>query len=202
MNSKNIKPITDHNLCMKCLKEKATQSYHIWGRGYGSEFDGYDTHFQCCDKCDSDDYLKWFGEQASPTDDDDYISIIECEDYQHEYKILELIHNLPLESQELFYNTFNKNRTQDLTSQEWIDGCVEDTEDGNEDSLKKKKNFNREKKNNGEIEELFTKNFKEDGKDMVFLGYEVQMEVEIFKDKTVKVLTINNINVADKEIYI
>ena len=49
MNSKGIVALTDTDICMKCLKKKATHTYRIYGRGYGSSFDMSDTKFQCCD---------------------------------------------------------------------------------------------------------------------------------------------------------
>ena len=45
MNSKGIVALTDTDICMKCLKKKATHTYRIYGRGYGSSFDMSDTKF-------------------------------------------------------------------------------------------------------------------------------------------------------------
>ena len=79
MNSKGIVALTDTDICMKCLKKKATHTYRIYGRGYGSSFDMSNTKFQCCDDCDSPEYEEWFNEQEVM---DDYV-----ETYQHEEKI-------------------------------------------------------------------------------------------------------------------
>ena len=45
MNSKGIVAIKDETICMKCLKNKATHTYYITYRGYGSSFDDMDTKF-------------------------------------------------------------------------------------------------------------------------------------------------------------
>lgn len=112
MNSKGIVALEDTSVCMKCLKNKATHTYRIYGRGYGSAFDMSDTKFQCCDECDKPEYKEWFNETEVM---DDYI-----ETYQHEEKILDLINSLPLESQELFKNRFDNNGWH-MESQDWID---------------------------------------------------------------------------------
>ena len=112
MNSKNITPL-NQDMCMCCLKEKATHKYHITGRGYGSQFDMESTHWQCCDKCHKDEYDLWSNEVCR-IDEDEYY-----ETYQHEEDILDFIHNLPIESQELFFNTFSDYNNMD--AQDWID---------------------------------------------------------------------------------
>ena len=112
MNSKGIVALEDTSVCMKCLKNKATHTYRIYGRGYGSAFDMSDTKFQCCDECDKPEYEEWFNETEIMDDYD--------ETYQHEEKILDLINSLPLESQELFKNRFD-NDGWHMESQDWID---------------------------------------------------------------------------------
>ena len=112
MNSKGIVAIKDETICMKCLKKKAAHTYYISYRGYGSSFDDMETKFQCCDDCDKPEYDEWFNEKEVMND---YV-----ETYQHEDKILDLIHSLPLESQELFENRF-ENRGYKMDSQDWID---------------------------------------------------------------------------------
>ena len=112
MNSKGIVAIKDETICMKCLKNKATHTYYITYRGYGSSFDDMDTKFQCCDECDRPEYDEWFNEKEVM---DDYV-----ETYQYEDKIWDLIRSLPLESQELFENKFD-NRGWQMDSQDWID---------------------------------------------------------------------------------
>ena len=112
MNSKNITPLSQ-DMCMCCLKEKATHEYHIYARGYGSQFDMENTHWQCCDNCHKDEYNLWANEVCM-FDEEDYYEI-----YQYEEDILNLIHSLPIESQELFFNTFSDYNNMD--AQDWID---------------------------------------------------------------------------------
>lgn len=112
MNSKEVVAIEDMQICMKCLKKNASHTYKIHGRGYGSYFDDMDSKFQCCDECDKPEYNKWFNEKE--------VMVEYIETYQHEEKILELIKSLPLESQELFWNTFNFCNWA-MDAQDWID---------------------------------------------------------------------------------
>ena len=114
MNNKNIKSVKNNKLCMNCLKEEYTKKYYIKSRGFNSIFDGYKTHLQVCSKCDKEEFKIWFNEQ--PSTYDGY-----CEEYEYEDKILEFIHNLPLQSQELFFNTFNSNEQYFIDAQDWID---------------------------------------------------------------------------------
>lgn len=114
MNSKGIVALTDHSVCMKCLSKKATHTYTIYGRGYGSIFDGTNTKLQLCDDCHKDEYETWFNEDCTYSD--------YCEDYTYEDNIRELISSLPLEAQELFDNTFASGWTaRTMDSQDWID---------------------------------------------------------------------------------
>lgn len=112
MNSKGIMALTDTSVCMKCLKRKATRTYTIYGRGYGSFFDMVETKFQCCDECDKPEYEEWFNETESM---DGYV-----ETYQHEENILNLINSLPLVSKELFDNRFDGGGWH-MEAQDWID---------------------------------------------------------------------------------
>lgn len=113
MNSKRIIALKDTGVCMKCLKNKATHIYTIYGRGYGSSFDMCNTKFQCCDECDNLQYADWFNEKELM---DGYV-----ETYQHEEKIWDLIKSLPLESRELFENTFDSGDGWRMEPQDWID---------------------------------------------------------------------------------
>jgi hypothetical protein len=103
---------------MKCLKNKATHTYSIYGRGWGSDFDGFDTHFQLCDDCHKEEYNVW----ANETNEwcDEYSSE---EYYTHEGDIENLIKSFPLEGQELFCNTFASGSSTHgvMLSQDWID---------------------------------------------------------------------------------
>lgn len=112
MNTKGIVAVKDKNICMKCLKNKSTHTYSIYGRGYGSSFDSSDTKFQCCAECNDEKYKIWFDEEPIM---DEY-----CEIYKYEDKIYELIGSLPIEAQELFFNTFNSDAYH-LEPQDWID---------------------------------------------------------------------------------
>lgn len=115
MNSKNIKAVEDECLCMKCLKNKATHIYPVSYRGYGSIYDMTDTRFQCCDECDRPEYKEWFFE--TPTvNENEYV-----ENYKYEDNIYELIKSLPLESQELFENRFDRTNDYPMEPQDWID---------------------------------------------------------------------------------
>lgn len=117
MNSKNIIATTDHTVCMKCLRQKANHQYNISNRGYGSSFDMGNTHLQLCKGCHKEEYEQWFNECDTGYDENgEWVG----ETYEYEENILELIHSLPLESQELFYNTFMDNG-DNMESQDWID---------------------------------------------------------------------------------
>lgn len=118
MNSKGILLLTDHAICMKCLKEKATHVYSISGRGYGSLYDNIHTKFQVCDHCDQEEYATWFHE-VPKVDKEDY-----WEDYDHEEKIYWLVDSLSLEAQELFYNSFSNEGF--MEAQDWIDEQLEE----------------------------------------------------------------------------
>lgn len=114
MNSKGIVALTDHSVCMKCLSKKATHTYTICGRGYGSIFDRINTKLQLCDDCHKDEYETWFNEDCTYND--------YWEDYTYEDNISELINSLPLEAQELFDNTFSSGLDSDfMNAQDWID---------------------------------------------------------------------------------
>ena len=117
MNSKGIIAIADKSICMKCLKSEATNTYTIYGRGYGSSFDSMDTKFQCCDECDNPEYKEWFNETETM---DGYV-----ETYEHEEKIWDLISSLPLESRELFENSFDSHAWQ-MEPQDWIDYSLDE----------------------------------------------------------------------------
>ena len=45
MNSKGIIAIKNEKICMKCLNKDSTHTYDIYGRGYGSIYDSFDTKF-------------------------------------------------------------------------------------------------------------------------------------------------------------
>lgn len=117
MNSKGIIAIKNEKICMKCLNKDSTHTYDIYGRGYGSIYDSFDTKFQLCDDCADNKYDKWVGEIVE-LDKDEFI-----EKYEYEDNIDKLIKSFPLESQELFYNRFSDGSCASyyMNPQDWID---------------------------------------------------------------------------------
>ena len=115
INTKGIKAITDKNICMKCLNKKSIHRYTIHGRGYGSMYDDVNTYFQLCNDCANIEYEKWVNE--TPTHSD-YV-----EEYKFESNIDNFINSLPLESQELFANSFANGAGNPcvMKPQDWID---------------------------------------------------------------------------------
>lgn len=61
--------------------------------------------------------------------------------------------------------------------------------------------FHREKEENWDIEEKAHEKGFSNSKDIVYLGYEVEMEALVSEDLKHKILSINGIDVSDKEIY-
>lgn len=62
--------------------------------------------------------------------------------------------------------------------------------------------FNREKEDNWDIvDQAMELGFK-NARDLSYLGYELKMEVLVCEDGKNKVLTINGVDVSDKEIYV
>lgn len=107
------KPIINHkNICMSCLKETDHLIvYTCFGRGYGSNFDNSGTKLQVCSNCDKPDFYLWYNEKPIM---DDY-----CETYKYEELIWEHANTLPLQAQELFFNTFRQGEY--MEQQDWID---------------------------------------------------------------------------------
>lgn len=69
-------------------------------------------------------------------------------------------------------------------------------------SFKETIHFHREKEENWDIEKKAKKKKFTNPEDLVYLGYELEMEVEVREDLKHKVLTINGQDVSDKEIYV
>ena len=63
--------------------------------------------------------------------------------------------------------------------------------------------FNREKEENfGIVEEAVQLGFTNDTRDFLYIGYEVEMEINVCENGEVKVLSINGVDVSDKEICV
>lgn len=63
--------------------------------------------------------------------------------------------------------------------------------------------FNREKEENwGIVEEAVQLGFTNNTRDFLYIGYEVGMEINVCENGEVKVLSINGIDVQDKDICI
>lgn len=119
MNSKGIVALTDTDVCMKCLKKKATHTYTISGRGYGSIYDNFNSQFHLCDDCARDEYRLWVEENGECDEDEEGFY---GEQYQYEENIEELIKSFPLEGQELFYRFADGAGVgYYMTPQDWID---------------------------------------------------------------------------------
>ena len=117
MNSKGIIALTDTTVCMQCLKKKATHTYSIYGRGYGSDYDNFNSKFQLCDDCAKDEYKTWTDEECH------WEGEMFCgEVYKYEGNISALLKSFPLEAKELFYNRFATGANADtMKPQDWID---------------------------------------------------------------------------------
>lgn len=117
MNSKGITALTDTTVCMQCLGKKATHTYSIYGRGYGSDYDNFNSKFQLCDDCAKDEYKTWADEESH------WEGEMFCgEVYKYEGNISALLKSFPLEAKELFYNRFATGANADIMKpQDWID---------------------------------------------------------------------------------
>lgn len=68
-------------------------------------------------------------------------------------------------------------------------------------SIKEDIYFNREKEDNWELEKkLEKKHFNTD--DILYLGYEIQIKVELMEDGTNRVLEFEGVDISDKNISI
>lgn len=110
-----VKAIEVHDkLCFKCLKSKDIKRFSITHRGYGSDFDNFNTYIQLCSECKIDGVEKWFNETPKI---DEYVEV-----YQYEDNIHDFINTLPLEGRELFLNQCASGaNSYVMDSQDWID---------------------------------------------------------------------------------
>jgi hypothetical protein len=60
--------------------------------------------------------------------------------------------------------------------------------------------FRRDKEENRDIIEKARQEGYENSNELMYLGYEIDMTIEVFEDSTIKVLEIENIDVRDKNI--
>lgn len=70
------------------------------------------------------------------------------------------------------------------------------------ESFKQKIYFNREKEDNWEISDIAEDKGFMGASDLCYLGYEVEMEVEIFENSSNKVLSINGVDISSLNISI
>ena len=113
---KKIKAIKyNERICFKCLKESDNiHKYSIGYRGYGSDFDNFNTIIQLCDDCDCKELDKWCNE--NPEINGYY------EDYKYEKNISDLVDTFPIQGRELFENQCsNGAHAYNIESQDWID---------------------------------------------------------------------------------
>ena len=134
MNNKHIKPITNTNCtCMKCLNEFTEDqliTLNIQELGYGSIFDGINTKIILCKDCYEksnkdiwsfkvkEHFLSEFQEIKENMKD-----FVCMQEYMYEKDILNYINDLPIQAQELIWNTFSTGWNTDykLEQQDWID---------------------------------------------------------------------------------
>ena len=114
MSSQKVMAVNYTNkLCFKCLKESENvKTYHIFNRGFGSDFDSSDTKLQLCEHCDDDKLEMYFDEQ--PTINNYW------EEYKYEEKINNFVSTLPIQGKELFNNTCMSSN-YNIDPQDWID---------------------------------------------------------------------------------
>ena len=135
VKTKKIKAICNTDkLCWKCLKESDNMhQIHIPDCGYGSRFDSFSTQLQLCESCFADsqkDKPIWnmeivYGNMSYTKEngDLDVESVDEDIDqrYKYDYEMDKYLSELPLESQELVYNSFSEGTGYHMEPQDWID---------------------------------------------------------------------------------
>lgn len=131
--SNNVLAISSNqskNICFKCLQEKETIRIPINPLGYDSFFDNWGTEIHLCQDCidsciDSSIWdissgnLSIVKKQTTYTDG---TSTTETLYYSHEDEIVDYIHQLPIQSQELVFNRFAWGSSVPVMKpQDWID---------------------------------------------------------------------------------
>jgi hypothetical protein len=121
--NKLIKPVKSPECtCFNCLKETEVHTIEIPQMGYGSRFDGLSTRIQLCDKCYNQTNPEWWKLEVIPTVQAEELND-DLSEYKYENEIFEFIKQIPLASQELFWNHFAYGASANfkLESQDWID---------------------------------------------------------------------------------
>lgn len=115
-----IKPINNpEHTCFKCLKETKVNTIEINQTGYGSRFDGLSTQIQLCDECYQLTNPDWWELEQIPIKElgNDFY------EYKYENEMFEFIEQLPIASQELFFNHFASGAGAEyMEAQNWING--------------------------------------------------------------------------------
>lgn len=133
--TKKIKAICNTDkLCWKCLKEfDIIHHIHILDCGYGSRFDSFSTQLQLCEPCFTDsqnDKPIWnmkivYGNMSYTKESKDLdVEFVDEEidqRYKYDYEMDKYLSELPLESQELVYNSFIEGTSYHMEPQDWID---------------------------------------------------------------------------------
>lgn len=122
MNDKILAIKNNDGLCYKCLNiydESKINIIEIEELGYGSGFDGFSSKLQLCDTCKSKTNSQWWKLKVLKNKENNFT----YEYYEFEKEILEYIEELPLQSQELFYNEngYGSTANYKMDSQDWID---------------------------------------------------------------------------------
>lgn len=116
--------INNEYLCWHCLKENnKTKTIHIGALGYGSSFDNLSTQIQLCPDCLSKTNENWWKLKVCGNHDKYGQYDQNGEWYEFEEEILSYVRSLPIQGQELFFNTYSYGACADynMDSQDWID---------------------------------------------------------------------------------
>lgn len=133
MNSRKIKPITNKNCtCMNCLQEFSSDQLNIIEikeLGYGSAFDDINTKVILCKKCYDESNSKIWNMKVKQRFASEFYDLngkddfVIDQEYLYEEDMIKYIDSLPVQSQELIWNTFATGLKADykMLPQDWID---------------------------------------------------------------------------------
>jgi len=109
-------------ICFKCLKETKVTTIEIPQMGYGSRFDGLSTRIQLCDECYKLTDPNWWKLEVIPTVQPEELND-DLSEYKYENEIFEFIKQIPIASQELFWNRYSSGASANfkIEAQDWID---------------------------------------------------------------------------------